>query len=97
MSRYFCRPSRQEFFCQVASESLACETPVVAFNVGGLADIVDHKVNGYLETPYDISDLANGISRVLNESDYSKLSNNAVNKVKNNFSRCCCVKIYWVI
>ena len=35
-------------FCQTASESQACGTPVIAFNIGGLTDIVDHLKTGYL-------------------------------------------------
>jgi glycosyltransferase involved in cell wall biosynthesis len=42
---------------------------VVGFNVGGLRDIVDHKVTGYLATPYDSVDLAVGIEYVLSNSE----------------------------
>lgn len=54
-------PSRREAFGQVASESHACGTPVVAFATGGLLDIVDHQGTGYLATPFDVADLARGI------------------------------------
>ena len=46
-------PSRQESFCQTASESHACGTPVVGFNIGGLNDIVDHLRTGYLAKAFD--------------------------------------------
>lgn len=58
-------PSKQEAFGQTASESMACGTPVVAFNHTGLKDIVDHQINGYLATPFDSEDLRNGIKWVL--------------------------------
>jgi glycosyltransferase involved in cell wall biosynthesis len=67
-------PSRREAFGQTASESLACGTPVAAFGVGGLLDIVGHKKCGYLARPFDTSDLAYGIDWILNSGDYSKLS-----------------------
>lgn len=54
-------PSRQEVFGQTASEALACGTPVAAFGIGGLSDIVDHEQNGYLAGPYDTEELAHGI------------------------------------
>lgn len=43
-------------------EALACGTPVVAFNIGGIPDLVQHKVNGYLATPQNAEDLAKGIN-----------------------------------
>jgi hypothetical protein len=46
---------------QTASEALACGTPVVAFNTGGLSDIVVHKETGYSANGSDINDLENGI------------------------------------
>jgi glycosyltransferase involved in cell wall biosynthesis len=54
-------PSRQEAFCQTASEALACGTPVVAFRSSGLLDVVDHGMNGYLAEPFDPADLRRGI------------------------------------
>lgn len=62
-------PSIQESFGQTGSESLACGTPVVAFDATGLRDIVDHEQNGYLAKPYLPEDLANGIAWVLADSD----------------------------
>ncbi len=58
-------PSREEAFGQTAMEALACGTPVVAFRVGGLPEIVEHRVSGYLAEPFDVRDLARGISWVL--------------------------------
>jgi glycosyltransferase involved in cell wall biosynthesis len=58
-------PSRLEAFGQTASEAHACGTPVVAFNTGGLADIVAHRQTGYLAKPFDVQDLAAGIEWVL--------------------------------
>ena len=58
-------PSRLEAFGQTASEAHACGTPVVAFNTGGLADIVAHRQTGYLAEPFDLYDLAAGIEWVL--------------------------------
>ena len=41
-------PSRYEPFGLVAIESMATETPVVASNTGGLAEIIDNSINGFL-------------------------------------------------
>lgn len=55
-------PSRQESFGQTASEALACGTPVVAFSVGGLTDIVEDRVNGRLVTPFNVEELSDAIA-----------------------------------
>lgn len=80
-------PSIQECFGQTASESMACGTPVVAFDTTGLKDSVDHEINGYLAKPFDITDLANGIKWVLENKDrWNKLSRNAREKAVKCFS-----------
>jgi len=62
-------PSTQESFGQVASEALACGTPVVAFGATGLLDIVEHQQSGYLARPYEPDDLARGIAWVLEDDE----------------------------
>ena len=74
-------PSLQENLSNTIMESLSCGTPVVAFDVGGNSDMIDHKINGYLAKPFDIVDLANGIEWVLNHPNYEKLCQNAREKV----------------
>ncbi|NJR50270.1 MAG: glycosyltransferase [Leptolyngbyaceae cyanobacterium CSU_1_3] len=80
-------PSLQESFGQTASESLACGTPVVAFNATGLRDIVDHQQNGYLAKPFEVDDLAQGIAWVLGDDDRRQvLSQSAREKAVRSFS-----------
>lgn len=54
-------PSTQENLANVIIESLACGTPVVAFDIGGNKDMINHQVNGYLAAPYKTIELADGI------------------------------------
>ncbi|MBD0341556.1 MAG: glycosyltransferase family 4 protein [Microcoleus sp. Co-bin12] len=80
-------PSRYEAFGQTASEALACGTPVVAFDVTGLKDIVDGQQNGYLAKPYETEDLARGIAWVLEDPDrHQKLCRSARLKVEEKFT-----------
>jgi len=79
-------PSRQEAFGQTATEALACGTPVAAFAVGGLRDIVKHQTNGWLAEPFDTNDLANGILWMLEHPDRSaRLRINARNSIVNTY------------
>ncbi|WP_255196038.1 glycosyltransferase family 4 protein [Halorarius litoreus] len=80
-------PSRYEGFGQTASEALACGTPVVAFDATGPSDIVDHRENGYLATPYDPSSLAEGIEWVLaDEGRRDRLSEAARTKAVRSYA-----------
>ena len=93
-SDVMCVPSRIESFGLTAAEPLACGIPVVAFDTTGLKDVVDHKWNGYLATPYDVMDFALGIDWVLNKLDgtdvdspsYEGLCMNARQKAESCFS-----------
>lgn len=79
-------PSRQEIFGNVTMESMACGTPVVAFDAGSNSDLIDHLENGYLATPFESGDLAAGISWVLGDFDrFAKLSEAARRKCERKF------------
>jgi glycosyltransferase involved in cell wall biosynthesis len=82
----FIIPSIQENLPNTVMESLACGTPVVAFDVGGIGDMIVHQKNGYLVNPFDTGDLAYGIKWVLEDNiRWGKLSENARKKVVNEF------------
>ncbi|MBV1905431.1 MAG: glycosyltransferase family 4 protein [Pseudomonadales bacterium] len=78
-------PSRQDNLPNTGVESLACGTPVIAFDSGGLGDIVEHKSTGYLASAFDTVDLASGISWVLENNGDDTLSLNARQKAIKEF------------
>ncbi len=78
----FVLPSLQESLGYTVMEAMACGTPCVAFNQGGVPDLIDHLHNGYLARPYEPSDLAQGVVWVLEDNDRRKeLSSAARDKI----------------
>ena len=65
----FAIPSRYEPFGMVALEAMAAGTPVVAGRSGGLAEFIRHGDTGLTHTPADATELADAISRVLDDAD----------------------------
>ena len=61
-------PSAYESFGMVALESMACQTPVVAFDVGGIATTVQDGCTGFLARRGDRTDFARKLTEAL-ESD----------------------------
>lgn len=57
----FIAPSLADNLPYTIFESLACGTPVVAFNTGGIPDLIQHEINGYLAIYKDPADLSRGI------------------------------------
>lgn len=57
----FVCPSRQENLPNTIAEASGCGVPTVAFEVGGIPDLVTHGVTGYLARPFDARDLAEGV------------------------------------
>jgi glycosyltransferase involved in cell wall biosynthesis len=62
-------PSVYEPFGMTALEALACQRPVVASRVGGLQEIIEHQVTGFLADPKDELDLARWIMTLLANSE----------------------------
>jgi N-acetyl-alpha-D-glucosaminyl L-malate synthase BshA len=63
-SDVFLLPSAQESFGLAALEAMTCEVPVVASNVGGLPEVVDHGVTGFLHAPDDLDGMAVSVGRL---------------------------------
>jgi glycosyltransferase involved in cell wall biosynthesis len=64
----FVSPSLAESFGLSFLENVMCGTPVVGFNVGGVPEIIEHKINGYLANYKSAEDLAEGIIYCLNNT-----------------------------
>lgn len=58
----FLLPSLEDNLPNTVIESFASGTPVAAFNIGGVPDMIEHGITGYLATPEDAVDLANAIT-----------------------------------
>ena len=71
-------PSRQDNLPNTAVEAQACGTPVAAFNLGGLPDIVEHEKSGWLAPPFDVEAMAKGVLWMLQDAErIAMLSNQA--------------------
>ncbi len=62
-------PSREEALGLTAMEALACGTPVVAFEVGGIPDMVQDGVNGLLVSAEDSRALGQALARILADAE----------------------------
>lgn len=84
----FVAPSVQDNLPNTVMEGLACGTPCVAFNIGGMPDMIEHQQNGYLAQPFKTEDLAQGITWVLeNTNRHQNLCIYARKKVEQEFTQ----------
>jgi glycosyltransferase involved in cell wall biosynthesis len=71
----FAVPTLADVLTQTAPESIACGTPCVAFDRGGVIDVVRHLETGYQARFADVDDLARGLTTLLGDSELlAKLS-----------------------
>jgi len=79
-------PSLFEPFGIVALEAMAAESPVVASDTGGLAEIIEHDITGVKVYPNNPDSLAWGITKVLLDKPYAQsLRNNAYRQIKEKY------------
>ncbi len=64
----FVTPSLQDNLPNTIVEAMACGTPCVGFNVGGIPEMINHKQDGYVADYCDSIDFAQGISWCLQET-----------------------------
>ncbi|NEO57397.1 MAG: glycosyltransferase [Okeania sp. SIO3B5] len=73
----YLHPAIVENFPNSVLESMGCGTTCVAFNTGGVSDVVRHLETGYLARYKDIDDLAEGVKLLLgNKELLGRLSDN---------------------
>lgn len=64
----FIFPTRADNLPLVLQESMACGTPMVSFDVGGVCELVRPGMTGYLARPGDTTDLCSGIVKLLDNN-----------------------------
>jgi N-acetyl-alpha-D-glucosaminyl L-malate synthase BshA len=85
-SDIFLLPSSQESFGLAALEAMACEVPVVASRVGGLPEVIEHDVNGFLHAPSDLDGMAASALKVLlDPAEHRRIATAACRRVREHF------------
>lgn len=79
-------PSLEDNLPNTVAEAMSCGIPVVAFNTGGLPEMIDHKKNGYLALYKNALDLSNGMDFILRNPFPETLKNNARNKAIDKYN-----------
>lgn len=83
----FLLPSFREPFGRVLIEAMATETPVIASRVGGVPEVVDHEINGYLVESGDAVGWREYINRLIhNEAIRQNFLKSGRNKVLKKFT-----------
>ena len=72
----------------VVLEAMACGLPVVAFKTGGIPELVEHKVNGYIAEYKNTADLKAGLEYLLNLSsqEVENMKQYSINKIRSSFT-----------
>lgn len=65
----FLLPSAQESFGLAALEAMACEVPVIASKVGGLPEIIENGVTGFVLPPEQVDEMAEKAVALLSDPD----------------------------
>jgi N-acetyl-alpha-D-glucosaminyl L-malate synthase BshA len=91
----FLLPSEHEGFGLSALEAMSTETAVVATNVGGLSEVIDHGVSGYLTDPSDVDEMTAIVTNLLCDDNLrKKVGKQARKTVLKNFTKEKIVKQY---
>lgn len=95
----FVTSSIQENLPNTIMEAMACGTPVVGFEVGGIPEMIEHRFSGVPPTGFlakykSAESLAEGINWVLFEANHTELAKEARQKVVENYSQDVVAKQY---
>jgi N-acetyl-alpha-D-glucosaminyl L-malate synthase BshA len=86
ISDVFLLPSSQESFGLAALEAMACEVPVVASRIGGLPEVIEDGVSGFLHPPDAIDEMArSAIALLKDEALRQRVGGAACRRVREQF------------
>ncbi|MEK6953350.1 MAG: glycosyltransferase family 4 protein [Nanoarchaeota archaeon] len=85
-SDIFVMASQMESFGLVYAEAMACGIPVIGTSVGGVTEIIDNNVNGYLVEPKKPVELMKKISILIKDPEKrERMGKAGINKIKHRF------------
>lgn len=79
--------SEKESFGLVLLEAMACGVPSVGTNIGGIPEVIEHGVTGFLSEVGDVENIAEQAISILIDPDlHKRFSENSIQRVKDRFS-----------
>ncbi len=65
----FILPSLEDNLPNTVLEAMACGTPVIAFNIGGIPDMIENGVTGYLAPGFDTREMGASTLKLLSDEE----------------------------
>ncbi|MGM0834960.1 MAG: N-acetyl-alpha-D-glucosaminyl L-malate synthase BshA [Bacillota bacterium] len=79
--------SEKESFGLVLLEAMACGVPSVGTNIGGIPEVIEHDVTGFLSEVGEVENIADQAISILIDPDlHKRFSENSIQRVKDRFS-----------
>jgi N-acetyl-alpha-D-glucosaminyl L-malate synthase BshA len=95
VSDLFLLPSAQESFGLAALEAMACEVPVIASRVGGLPEVIEDGISGFLHPPDALDDMAASAIALLTDPErHRAMAKAACRRVRLHFCADLIVPVY---
>lgn len=79
--------SEKESFGLVLLEAMACGVPSIGTNIGGIPEVIEHGVTGFLSEVGEVEHIAEQAISILIDPDlHKRFSENSIQRVKDHFS-----------